>query len=190
VIRRLFLAAFAAALSAPNPFAAGARAEQAAGDAHRFAFDNIDGGEIRLADFRGRPVMVVNTASKCGFTYQYDALQKLWTDYRDRGLVVVGVPSDDFGGQEYASEAEVKNFCTMNFGIDFPMTTITKVKGSGRHPFYAWAAEALGENQTPRWNFHKYLVDGEGRLVAAFGTGVEPNSAAVTSAVEKLLPAG
>jgi glutathione peroxidase len=156
--------------------------------AHEFAFPGLEGGALPLADFAGRPVLVVNTASRCGFTYQYEALQALYERYRDRGLVVLGVPSNDFGGQELASEAAVKDFCEVNFGIDFPMTAITRVRGADRHPFYAWAARALGAAQAPRWNFHKYLVGGDGRLAAAFGTGVEPTSARVTAAVEALLP--
>ena len=189
MIRRLFLAALAtglasAALAGTGPKGDGGKT------AHDFGFENIDGGPLDLAQFRGRPVLVVNTASRCGFTGQYDGLQALWTRYRDRGLVVLGVPSDDFGGQELDSEAAVKEFCETNFSIDFPMTTITKVRGAGAHPFYRWAEQALGSARAPKWNFHKYLVDGDGKLVAAFGTGVEPDSAQVRGAVEKLLPAG
>lgn len=171
---------------------AGLPRSAAAGElvAHDFAFAAIDGGIVRLADYAGRPVLVVNTASKCGFTYQYDGLQALWDRYRDRGLVVLGVPSDDFGGQEFGSEAEVKDFCAVNFAIDFPMTAITPVKGSRAHPFYTWAARTMGPRNAPRWNFHKYLVGPDGRLVAAFGSTAEPTGAAVTGAIEALLPQG
>lgn len=158
-----------------------------AGAAHDFSFPDIDGGVIRLADFRGRPVLVVNTASRCGFTYQYDALQALYDRFRNRGLVVLGVPSDDFGGQELATEAEVKEFCAVNFAIDFPMTAITRVKGNGAHPFYVWAAAELGAAHAPRWNFHKYVVAPDGSLVAAFPTRVEPTDASVIAAIEPLL---
>ncbi|MEM9147942.1 MAG: glutathione peroxidase [Pseudomonadota bacterium] len=157
--------------------------------AHDFAFAGIDGGVVRLLDYAGSPVLVVNTASRCGFTYQYDALQALYDRYRDQGLVVLGVPSDDFGGQELATEAEVKHFCEVNFAIDFPMTGITPVRGKGAHPFYAWAQRALGKAKAPRWNFHKYLVGPDGRLVAAFGTSIEPSAPAIATAVEALLPA-
>lgn len=157
--------------------------------AHDFAFPGIDGGLVRLADYAGKPVLVVNTASRCGYTYQYDALQALYDRYREAGLVVVGVPSDDFGGQELATEAEVKQFCEVNFAIDFPMTGITPVRGTGAHPFYAWARQALGESEAPRWNFHKYLVGPDGTLVAAFSTRIEPTSETVTGAVETLLGA-
>lgn len=152
--------------------------------AHDFAFAGIDGGVVELKAFAGSPVLVVNTASKCGFTYQYDALQALYERYRDRGLVVLGVPSDDFGGQELATEAEVKHFCEVNFAIDFPMTGITPVRGNGAHPFYSWAKRELGPENAPRWNFHKYLVGPDGRLITAFGSNVEPTSGAVTEAVE------
>ncbi|MGF1446513.1 MAG: glutathione peroxidase [Pikeienuella sp.] len=157
--------------------------------AHDFAFPGISGGIVRLADYAGRPVMIVNTASKCGFTYQYDGLQALYDAYRARGFVLIGVPSDDFGRQELDTEAAVKEFCEVNFSIDFPMTRITPVKGQSAHPFYVWAKSVLGDGNAPRWNFHKYLVGPDGRLVAAFGTGVEPTSPKVRAAVEGLLPA-
>lgn len=155
--------------------------------AHDFAFPGIDGGIVRLADYAGRPVMVVNTASKCGYTPQYDGLQALYDAYREQGFMVVGVPSDDFGGQELATEAEVKEFCEVNFAIDFPMTAITPVKGKGAHPFYVWAREALGPEKAPRWNFHKYLVGPDGRLLAAFDTRTEPGAPEVRKAVEAAL---
>ncbi|MEL6210603.1 MAG: glutathione peroxidase, partial [Pseudomonadota bacterium] len=113
----------------------------------------------------------------------------LYARYREQGLVVVGVPSDDFN-QELDDEAAVKEFCAVNFAIDFPMTGITPVTGTGAHPFYAWARQELGQARAPRWNFHKYLVGPDGQLVAAFGTNVEPTSPQVTSAIEDLLASG
>jgi glutathione peroxidase len=181
MIRRTFLAA-ASALLASGATATGAR--ESSRRAHEFSFTTIDGEAMPLAQFAGRPMLVVNTASRCGFTGQYDGLQAVWNRYRDRGLVVIGVPSDDFR-QELDSNAAVKDFCEMNYGIDFPMTTITAVKGSRAHPFYAWAAEVMGI--APRWNFHKYLVDGEGRLVASFATPVDPLSRQITDAIEQSL---
>lgn len=185
--RRSLLALGALALLA---HAAGPRVARAAagGGAYDFAFTDIDGAPMPLSQFAGKPLLVVNTASRCGFTGQYDGLQALWTRYRDRGLVVIGVPSDAYN-QELSSDAAVKDFCETNYSVDFPMTAITEIKGPRAHPFYAWAAQALGPSNAPRWNFHKYLIDGEGRAVAAFGTSVEPMSAKVVSAVEKLLPA-
>lgn len=180
----LAAAALLAHLAGPRRAAAAA-----SGEAWDFSFTDIDGKPLDMAQFRGKAVLVVNTASRCGFTGQYDGLQKLWTEYRDKGLVVLGVPSDDFN-QELASEAAVKDFCEMNYGIDFPMTAITHVRGSLRHPFYAWAERSLGPDAAPRWNFHKVLVGPDGKAVAAFGTGVEPMSAKVVSAIEKTLGAG
>ena len=188
MMRRLFLLGMMGAVGGLAAMARSAGAANTAATAHDFAFAGIDGGVLRLKDFAGQPVLVVNTASRCGFTPQYDGLQALWSRYRERGLVVLGVPSDDFGGQELATEAEVKEFCEVNFAVDFPMTGITKVRGADKHPFYAWAERALGRAQAPRWNFHKYLLDGDGRLVAAFGTGTEPTSPKITAAVERLLP--
>ena len=176
--RRVFLGA--ACAFAATPVAA-------AQTAHAFQFEDIDGGQIALSAFAGQPVLVVNTASRCGFTYQYDGLQALYDAYRDQGLVVLGVPSDDFGGQEYATEGEVKHFCEVNFNLDFPMASITKVRGRQRHPFYAWAEDELGSNNAPRWNFHKYLIGPDGAAVAAFSTRTDPMSAGVRRAVESLL---
>ncbi len=155
--------------------------------AHAFAFVSIDGAPLPLADFAGKAVLVVNTASRCGFTRQYEDLQALWTRYRTRGLVVLGVPSNDFGGQEPGSEAEIKAFCEVNFGIDFPMTRKTGVAGAEAHPFYRWAAQALGKENVPRWNFHKYLIAPDGRLVGAFSSGTPPLSDAIIQAVDALV---
>ena len=181
MIRRTFLAAAGAMLAGGTSTT---RARESSRRAHEFSFTGIDGEAMPLSQFAGRAMLVVNTASRCGFTGQYDGLQALWERYRDRGLVVIGVPSDDFR-QELDSNAAVKDFCEMNYGIDFPMTAINHVKGRQAHPFYAWAAEVMGI--APRWNFHKYLVDGDGRLVASFATSVEPLSRQITDAVEQAL---
>lgn len=135
------------------------------GSAHDFTFTAIDGGSIALADYAGKAVLVVNTASECGFTKQYTALQAVWEGWRDRGLVVLGVPSDDFGGQEPGSEAEIQAFCETTFGVDFPMTAKQHVKGTDAHPFYQWAREVVGPVGAPQWNFHKYLIGPDGALV-------------------------
>ncbi|SDZ81160.1 glutathione peroxidase [Rubrimonas cliftonensis] len=190
MFRRAFLmAAGLAAAAALSALASPRPARAADATAHDFAFANIDGGPLRLADYQGRPILVVNTASFCAFTPQYEGLQALWETYRERGLVVVGVPSQDFN-QEYDDAGAVKDFCQVNYGIDFPMADITKVRGTDRHPFFAWAARSFGERNAPRWNFHKYLINGEGRVSAAFGSGVGPASPEITSAIEALLPAG
>ena len=127
-------------------------------------------------------------ASLCAFTPQYEALQDLWEAYRGAGLVVVGVPSEDFGGQEYGSESEVKEFCEVNFAVDFPLAAITPVKGPRAHPFYAWAVETMGSGAAPRWNFHKLLVAPDGTLAGAFPSRVAPDDARIVAAVEALLP--
>lgn len=156
--------------------------------AHELEFTSIDGEPLPLSGFAGRAVLVVNTASLCGFTYQYEALQALWQGYRERGLVVLGVPSNDFGQQEPGTEAEIKEFCEVNFDIDFPLTEKQQVKGDDAHPFFLYARDQLGEDAVPRWNFHKYLVSPDGRLVDAWPSRVEPGSAAITEAIEAVLP--
>jgi glutathione peroxidase len=173
--RRMVIAALAATVLLP----------QAAGAAQGgFAFASIDGGIIRLDDYAGRPVLVVNTASRCGYTAQYDDLQALYDRYRDRGLVVLAVPSNDFR-QELATNEEVAEFCAVNFDLDLPMTEITPVRGPKAHPFYAWLAREHGF--TPTWNFNKVLIDGAGRLVATWGAAVRPTARSITQAVERLL---
>lgn len=146
-----------------------------------FRFDSIDGGAIDLDQWRGGPVLVVNTASLCGFTPQYDALQALHDRYAARGLHVLAVPSDDFR-QELAGEAAVKEFCEVNFNLTLPMTTITHVRGAKAHPFYKWLKAEHGFE--PGWNFNKVLLDGQGQLVATWGSPVKPLSGAITKAVE------
>lgn len=153
-----------------------------------FAFTSIEGEVLPLSRYAGKALLVVNTASFCGFTKQYAALQELWARYRDRGLVVLGVPSNDFGGQEPGSSEEIKEFCEVNFGIDFPLSEKVAVRSPGAHPFYVWARDRLGAEAAPRWNFHKYLVDPEGRLVAWFPSAAEQNSDAILSAIDKTLP--
>jgi glutathione peroxidase len=172
--RSFMLALFAAPLAA--------RAGSPGGPS--WVFPSIDGGTLDLAAFHGGPVLVVNTASRCSSTPQYDGLQALWERYRDRGLTVVGVPSRSFG-QELDSAAAVKEFCEVNFAIDFPMTGLVAVTGAEAHPFYVWAA---GQGQAPNWNFHKILLDGEGRIAGGFDRGTEPDDPALIAAIEPLLP--
>ena len=135
----------------------------------------------------GHPVLVVNTASFCGYTPQYRDLEALWQKYRDRGLVVVGVPSNDFGAQEPGSAAEIKSFCETNYAIDFPLTEKYRVIGDSAHPFYRWVAETLGEGAAPRWNFHKYLIDPDGELAGAWPSSVRPGDPAITGKIDKML---
>jgi glutathione peroxidase len=160
----------------------------AAEDAYRFEFTSIDGDKLPLEAWRGRPVLVVNTASYCGYTPQYSDLEALWRGYRDRGLVVLGVPSNDFGRQEPGAEAEIKQFCATNYAVDFPLAAKCRVIGGEAHPFYRWIAEELGEAGTPRWNFHKYLIGPDGQLVGAWSSQVGPTDNRITSEIERLLP--
>lgn len=151
---------------------------------HEMRFANIDGGTHDFGDWAGQPVLVVNTASQCGFTYQYDGLQALYDRYKDAGLVVLAVPSDDFD-QELASAAEVKEFCEISFGLDMPMADITSVKGPGAHPFYQHVRAETGFE--PRWNFNKVLIGPEGEVVGTWGSNIKPQSRRITRAVEALL---
>jgi glutathione peroxidase len=150
-------------------------------------FEAIEGGKLPLAQWRGKALLVVNTASFCGFTPQYEGLQALWERYEAKGLVVIGVPSNDFGEQEPKAESEILGFCKGAFGITFPLTTKQVVKGQQAHPFYLWARQTLGAGQAPSWNFHKYLVDRDGKLIAGYGSNVEPLSPELTKAIEAAL---
>jgi glutathione peroxidase len=145
-----------------------------------FSFNSIDGGKIEFKDFAGKVVLVTNTASKCGFTGQYEGLQKLYEKYERDGLVVLGIPSKDFR-QEYSEDQEVKKFCEVNFGITFPMSEITSVIGKDAHPFYKWLAEDF--NFKPRWNFNKILIGKTGKIINTFGATVKPTSPRIEEAI-------
>lgn len=157
--------------------------------AYDFAFNSIDGAPLPLKQYRGQPLLVVNTASFCGFTPQYADLEAVWRRYRDRGLVVIGVPSNDFGQQEPGTAGEIKQFCETRYKIDFPLTEKQDVVGPDAHPFFRWIADELGEAGAPRWNFHKYLVGPDGMLAGAWPSAVRPTDPAVTGEIERLLPA-
>lgn len=156
-------------------------------NAHSFSFKTIEGRDLPLSDFAGKAVLVVNTASQCGSTPQYAGLESLHEQYGSKGLVVLGVPSNDFGGQEPGTEAEIAEFCETSFGVKFPMTAKVGVLGGDAHPFYKWARDELGEDLAPQWNFHKYLVGPDGNLVTALGTQVEPTSDEARAAIEATL---
>ncbi|MCE8535118.1 glutathione peroxidase [Ruegeria pomeroyi] len=147
-------------------------------------FPSIDGGSLSMEDWRGRPVLVVNTASQCGFTGQYAGLQNLWETYQDAGLVVLAIPSDDFN-QELATAAEVKEFCALNYDLTLPMTDILHVKGTEAHPFYKAVKAETGFE--PAWNFNKVLVAPDGSVAATFGSAVKPDSARMKREIEALL---
>ena len=164
-----------------------ATSDTEAGDAYQFEFTSIDGDKLPLAAWRGRPVLVVNTASFCGYTPQYRDLEALYRQYHARGLVVLGVPSNDFGEQEPGTASEIKQFCETNYQVDFPLTEKYRVIGSAGHPFYQWAAGKLGEAGTPHWNFHKYLIGPDGQLAGAWPSQVRPTDIAITGEIETAL---
>ena len=154
--------------------------------AYAFSFPALAGGDIRLADYAGRPLMIVNTASLCGFTPQYAGLQQLWTEFHDRGLMIVGVPSNDFGGQEPGGATEIAETAQHDYGVTFPIAAKAVVAGPNAHPFYKWAAE-LRPRDIPRWNFHKYLIGRDGGIADVFPETVEPLDTRVKTAIARSL---
>ena len=153
-----------------------------------FEFVGIDGAPLRLRDFAGKPLLVVNTASLCGYTPQYTELEALWRAYKDKGLVLVGVPSDDFGRQEPGTNSEIKAFCE-GFDVSFPLAEKTVVSGAKAHPFYRWLAAELGEGALPRWNFFKYLIGRDGLPRGTWPSRVTPMSAEMRKAIDEALAA-
>lgn len=157
-------------------------------NAYDFEFLNLEeNSKIKLSDYIGQVVMVVNTASQCGFAGQYGELQMLYAKYQEKGFVVIGVPSNDFGAQEEGSNQDIAKFCESNYGVTFPLTTKCEVAGDKAHPFYAWAKEQLGFVTAPKWNFHKYLIDSRGNLIDYFYTTTPPDAPRVIDAIEKLI---
>jgi len=153
-----------------------------------FSFNRLQTGQPEsLCQYRGKVVLIVNTASYCGYTHQYEGLEALYRKYKSRGLVVVGFPSNDFGGQEPGTNTEIAEFCRLTYGVEFPMFEKSSVTSIKTNPLYAELLARTG--QTPKWNFHKYLVDRDGNQVASFGTRVEPDNADLLSAVERMLAA-
>lgn len=156
--------------------------------AYAFSFLALEKGDIRLADFAGQPLVIVNTASLCGFTPQYAGLQQLWTEFHDRGLMIVGVPSNDFGGQEPGGASDIAETAQHQYGVTFPIAAKTVVKGPNAHPFYKWAAD-LRPKDVPRWNFHKYLIGRDGNIAEVFPESVEPTDTRVKTALARALAA-
>jgi len=155
--------------------------------AYAFSFKSLEGKPMPLAQYAGKPMVIVNTASKCGFTPQYKGLEALWQANRDKGLVVLGVPSNDFGGQEPGTHDEIKSFCELRFGVDFPLTEKVAVTGADAHPLFKWIAEKGGFLGRPHWNFYKYLIGPDGRFVDWYSSITAPGSGRFTKAVEKLM---
>jgi len=155
--------------------------------AHDFQFRSIDGGDLPLSKFKGKALLVVNVASQCGLTPQYSGLEALWRAKRDKGLVILGVPANDFGAQEPGAENEIKTFCETRFAVDFPMTAKEHVIGGEAHPLYKWIVGELGEDAAPKWNFHKYLFNKDGTIAATFGSRTEPGGATMNAAIDEAL---
>jgi len=155
--------------------------------AQDFEFTAIDGGKLPMKNFAGKAVLLVNVASACGLTPQYSGLQKLHEQYGPKGLVVLGVPCNDFGAQEPGSEKEIKSFCETSYGANFPMTAKEHVIGGDAHPLYKWIGKELGEDQLPRWNFHKYLIGKNGELLGVYGSKVAPQAPELVKAIEGAL---
>ena len=151
-----------------------------------FKINSISGDVINLNDFKGKPVLVVNTASYCGFTKQYDDMQELWERYKDKGLVVLGIPSNSFN-QEKKNNNDVKKFCEVNFNINFPLAEITDVKGDTAHEIYKWAKENFGKSAIPKWNFYKILINKEGKIEDTYASLTNPTSKKIINKVESLL---
>jgi glutathione peroxidase len=182
--RRAFLSLTAAGLAAPA-FAA----QTSSGiTAYTFAFDGLEGGAIALGAYAGKPLLVVNTASLCGFTPQYTGLQALYARYKDQGLTIIGVPSNDFGGQEPGEAADIAHVSHDSFGVTFPLAAKTIVRGPNAHRFYKWAAQER-PGELPGWNFHKYLIGRDGKIAAVFPTGVAPADPALVATLERALDA-
>ena len=155
--------------------------------AYEFNFNDLDGTELNLSEFKNKVIVVVNVASQCGFTRQYEDMQNIWEDYQKEGLIIIGIPSNDFGGQEPGSNKEIKNFCEAKFGITFPITEKVKVKGSEAHPFYIWAKENYGKSAVPKWNFHKIIIDKDGKIAETFSSITNPSSKKFIEVLDRLI---
>ena len=184
--RTIVTGALATVAAASLTQTAGAQTPMSRITAYGFSFAALEGGTIRLADFAGKPFMVVNTASLCGYTPQYAGLQKLWTEFHGSGLTIIGVPSNDFGGQEPGGAKEIAETAQHQYGVTFPVAAKTVVKGANAHPFYKWAAEARPK-EVPKWNFHKYLVGRDGYFAEVFPSAVEPADTRVKTAIARAL---
>ncbi len=152
-----------------------------------FQLEAITGEKINLDKYKGKAVLLVNVASNCGFTKQYNELQNLWEKYKERDLVVIGVPSNQFGGQEPGSNSEIKSFCEVNFNISFPLTSKYDVKGDNAHDIYKWAKETFGQSTIPKWNFHKILINKKGSVHDTFASFTNPMSKKILNELEKIL---
>ncbi len=188
--RRMVVIGIGAALPGLTLLSRTGQAESAVSrtTAYRFSFAALEGEPIRLSDYAGKPVLVVNTASQCGYTPQYTGLQEVWTEFHDRGLTIVAVPSNDFN-QEPGGASEIADMAQHQYGVTFPLAAKAVVTGANAHPFYRWAAEARPK-ETPRWNFHKYLIGRDGYIADVFASSIEPTDTRVKTAVARTLADG
>jgi glutathione peroxidase len=184
--RRTVIASAVAVLSAPLSRRALAQAPVSRITAYAFSFPGLTSGDIKLAAYSGRPFLVVNTASLCGYTPQYAGLQEIWTEFGGRGLGMIGVPSNDFGGQEPGGAAEIAETAQHQYAVTFPIAAKVVVTGPGAHPFYKWAAEGRPKD-VPKWNFHKYLVGRDGYIAEVFPSAVEPTDTRIKTAIARAL---
>jgi glutathione peroxidase len=152
-----------------------------------FNIKNTEGKIVNFSKFKNKPILLVNVASKCGFTKQYTGLQKLYEEYKNKGLVVIGIPSNQFGGQEPGSNKEIKDFCETNFNISFLITEKVDVKGENSHPIYIWAKKNYGNSTIPKWNFHKILINKSGKVQNTFNSFIDPLSKKIIKEIERLL---
>jgi glutathione peroxidase len=152
-----------------------------------FKIESINGEKIDFLKYKDKVILLVNVASKCGFTKQYTDLQKLWETYKDKGLIVIGLPSNQFGGQEPGTNADIQKFCKVNFDINFPMTTKIDVKGENIEPIYKWALENFGKKSIPKWNFYKILINKHGKIEQTYSSMTNPMSKKITSDIEEIL---
>ena len=153
---------------------------------HDFTIESISGETINLSDYKSKVVLLVNTASKCGFTPQYSGLQKIYERYKDDGLVVLGVPTNDFN-QELSKDSDVKEFCEIRFGVEFPMSSIQPIRGENAHPVYKWIQSNVSVIGQPRWNFHKYLIGKDGKIINWFSSMTSPTSEGLVNQIETAL---
>ena len=152
-----------------------------------FSIDSVDRETIKLSSYKNKTILLVNVASKCGFTKQYTQLQNLYEEYKDKNFLVIAVPSNQFGGQEPGSNEEIKDFCETNFNITFPIMNKYDVKGDNAHPIYLWAKENFGKSAIPKWNFHKILINKEGKIHNTYGSFIGPDSKKIIKDLEQIL---
>jgi glutathione peroxidase len=188
ISRRTMITGTLAAMAAPMSTRALADAAVSRITAYAFSFLGLKDGDVRLADYTGRPLLVVNTASLCGYTPQYAGLQQIWSEFQGRGFGMIGVPCNDFGGQEPGGAADISETAHHQYAVTFPITAKAVVTGAAAHPFYKWAAEARPRD-VPKWNFHKYLIGRDGQIAEVFPSAVEPTDTRIKTGIARALAA-